>query len=392
MLVMLSSRSSSSASTENAFGRFIFSGFGTALPVLAGARVASGVGRAPLVARRIGLSSGSSSRLGHCTPSPRRSPRTPNSLMTRSCAGRPLSDAPPSGLLRFALFLLGSGVVTLSPLVLMFTTLVVCPLLLSSGALRGVATSAGVWRSLRRAAEGRRGRRLIPTFLPAGFECHPIPSRRTRDLLEAALALVGVPSISGETSGRSVASPPWGAAPGRSSRDQARRTPSPTSSTASPTSSTRAGERLRGSSTASVPRQHAAAIASHHTTFARPSGKHLNAGSGVQPPRSRGFRGLSCSSILAASTPSGRHAVLAIRGLYEIAIPVKELSRAEAFYRDVLGLEVGLRDETRRWVFLRAGGIAGMVVLQECSGECPTLHFAFTVDHADLESGGSRPP
>ena len=78
--------------------------------------------------------------------------------------------------------------------------------------------------------------------------------------------------------------------------------------------------------------------------------------------------------------------MLSIRGVYEIAIPVKELSRAEPFYREVLGLEVGLRDETRRWVFLRAGGIAGMVVLQECSGECPTLHFAFAVDDADLES------
>ncbi len=40
-------------------------------------------------------------------------------------------------------------------------------------------------------------------------------------------------------------------------------------------------------------------------------------------------------------------------------------SRAETFYRNVLGLEVGLRDETRKWLFLRAGGPAGMVVLQE---------------------------
>ena len=39
--------------------------------------------------------------------------------------------------------------------------------------------------------------------------------------------------------------------------------------------------------------------------------------------------------------------MLPIRGLYEVAIPVKDLPRAEAFYRDVLGLEVGLRDERR---------------------------------------------
>lgn len=34
-----------------------------------------------------------------------------------------------------------------------------------------------------------------------------------------------------------------------------------------------------------------------------------------------------------------------IRGLYEVAIRVKDLPRAEAFYRNVLGLEVGARDE-----------------------------------------------
>lgn len=77
--------------------------------------------------------------------------------------------------------------------------------------------------------------------------------------------------------------------------------------------------------------------------------------------------------------------MLPIRGLYEIAIPVKELSRAEAFYRDVLGLEVGIRDERRNWLFLRAGGQAGMIVLQENKGEWPSQHFAFTLEEADIE-------
>ena len=77
--------------------------------------------------------------------------------------------------------------------------------------------------------------------------------------------------------------------------------------------------------------------------------------------------------------------MLPICGLYEIAIPVKNLARAEAFYRNVLGLEVGLRDEQRNWVFLRVGGQAGMVVLQENPGEWPTTHFAFAVEEADLE-------
>ena len=71
--------------------------------------------------------------------------------------------------------------------------------------------------------------------------------------------------------------------------------------------------------------------------------------------------------------------MIEISGVYEVAIKVSDLERAERFYRDVLGLEVGLREETRRWVFLRAGGLAGMVVLQEDRGEWPKQHFAFTI-------------
>src|SRR5215210_6448208 len=82
--------------------------------------------------------------------------------------------------------------------------------------------------------------------------------------------------------------------------------------------------------------------------------------------------------------------MLAIRGLYEIAIRVKDLPRAESFYRQVLGLQVGLRDEKRSRVFLRAGGQNGMIVLQEDKSEWPTLHFAFTVNEADIESAASH--
>lgn len=82
--------------------------------------------------------------------------------------------------------------------------------------------------------------------------------------------------------------------------------------------------------------------------------------------------------------------MLPIRGLYEIAIRVKDLARAEAFYHDVLGLEVGLRIEERRMVFLRAGGQDGMVVLQEDNSEWPKLHFAFTVAEADIERAAAR--
>src|SRR4030095_8552622 len=77
--------------------------------------------------------------------------------------------------------------------------------------------------------------------------------------------------------------------------------------------------------------------------------------------------------------------MLPIRGVYEVAIRVKDLSKAEAFYLDVLDLEVGIRDEKRNWLFLKAGGDAGMGVLQEDKGEWPLQHFAFTLDEADLE-------
>ena len=77
--------------------------------------------------------------------------------------------------------------------------------------------------------------------------------------------------------------------------------------------------------------------------------------------------------------------MLAIRGVYEVAIRVKDLTRAEAFYRAVLGLEVGLRDERRPWLFLRAGGQAGILLLQEDKGEWPMQHLAFTVDASEIE-------
>lgn len=78
--------------------------------------------------------------------------------------------------------------------------------------------------------------------------------------------------------------------------------------------------------------------------------------------------------------------MLAIRGVYEVAVRVRDLSKSESFYRETLGLEVGLRDEQRRWLFLRAGGADGMVVLQEDNGEWPAQHFAFTIAEADLEA------
>jgi lactoylglutathione lyase len=82
--------------------------------------------------------------------------------------------------------------------------------------------------------------------------------------------------------------------------------------------------------------------------------------------------------------------MLPIRGVYEIVIRVKDLSRAESFYREVLGLEVGLRNEERKILFLRAGGQAGMIVLKEDKGDWPQQHFAFTVEEADIERAATH--
>jgi catechol 2,3-dioxygenase-like lactoylglutathione lyase family enzyme len=81
--------------------------------------------------------------------------------------------------------------------------------------------------------------------------------------------------------------------------------------------------------------------------------------------------------------------MLPIRGVYEVAINVRDLARAERFYREVLGLTVGLRNDDRRRVFLRAGGQAGMIVLIEDQGEWPAQHLAFTVDAADIDAAAA---
>ena len=77
--------------------------------------------------------------------------------------------------------------------------------------------------------------------------------------------------------------------------------------------------------------------------------------------------------------------MLNIRGVYEVAIKVRNLARSEPFYKQVLELEEGLRDQKRPWLFLRVGGPAGMIVLQEDESDWPIQHFAFAVDRADID-------
>ena len=82
--------------------------------------------------------------------------------------------------------------------------------------------------------------------------------------------------------------------------------------------------------------------------------------------------------------------MIEIRGVYEVAVKVRDLSRSEPFYRDVLGLEPGYRDDARRWLFLRVGGKAGMIVLQQDASEWPLQHFAFTVEDGEIERAAER--
>ena len=74
-----------------------------------------------------------------------------------------------------------------------------------------------------------------------------------------------------------------------------------------------------------------------------------------------------------------------IKGVFEIAIRVRDLEKSEAFYCEVLGLQSGLREEDRRWHFLWAGDRGGMVVLQEDRGDWPLQHFAFSVPPDELD-------
>jgi metallothiol transferase len=77
--------------------------------------------------------------------------------------------------------------------------------------------------------------------------------------------------------------------------------------------------------------------------------------------------------------------MLSIRGVYEVAIRVRDLSRSERFYRDLLGLTPGLRDDRRNWLFLWVGDKTGMVVLQQDPANWTVQHLAFSVAEHDLE-------
>ena len=80
-----------------------------------------------------------------------------------------------------------------------------------------------------------------------------------------------------------------------------------------------------------------------------------------------------------------------VTGVYEVAIPVSDMERAEAFYIGTLGLEVGIRvTEGRNWTFLRAGGQDGMLVLQETAADFRSTHYAFRVEPTNMDAAVAR--
>jgi catechol 2,3-dioxygenase-like lactoylglutathione lyase family enzyme len=62
--------------------------------------------------------------------------------------------------------------------------------------------------------------------------------------------------------------------------------------------------------------------------------------------------------------------MIQIQGIYEVAVRVRDLAAAEPFYRNVLGLEVGLRDEKRKGCSC-ARAASRMIVLQEDGANGP---------------------
>ncbi|MDK1374265.1 MULTISPECIES: VOC family protein [unclassified Sinorhizobium] len=93
--------------------------------------------------------------------------------------------------------------------------------------------------------------------------------------------------------------------------------------------------------------------------------------------------------MMATKFPSGQSIGAAINGIYETHLPVRDLRRSVAFYRDQLGLEFAKEFSERRVVFFWVGTKAeGMLGLWE-TGTAPLqmkLHFAFRAPMAMVVS------
>lgn len=69
--------------------------------------------------------------------------------------------------------------------------------------------------------------------------------------------------------------------------------------------------------------------------------------------------------------------------LYFVELTVRDYARSVAWYRDVLGLELLLSDEGRRWAMFAAG--AGRVAVKEGEAAAGAALLAFEVDDLDAQ-------
>ena len=86
--------------------------------------------------------------------------------------------------------------------------------------------------------------------------------------------------------------------------------------------------------------------------------------------------------------------VIPIKGLFEAHIIVRDLQRSVAFYRDVLGLEVGIEQPERPTTFFWIGGRGKSMLGIFTSGSWPTQmmqhHLSFQVELEDLLAAPQR--
>ena len=86
--------------------------------------------------------------------------------------------------------------------------------------------------------------------------------------------------------------------------------------------------------------------------------------------------------------------VIPIKGLFEAHIIVRDLQRSVAFYRDVLGLEVGIEQPERPATFLWVGGrgksMLGIFTLGSWPTQMMQHHLSFHVKLEDLLAAPQR--
>jgi lactoylglutathione lyase len=82
-----------------------------------------------------------------------------------------------------------------------------------------------------------------------------------------------------------------------------------------------------------------------------------------------------------------------VLGLFEAHLPVSDVGRATAFYRDVVGLELAYETPERDAAFLWSGGRGTSMVGLWSQGGAPMslqLHLAFAISLADVLDAPSR--